>query len=287
VSSPRGYWHQLPVIFRAVLAGILVSAAGEIPWSVLTSANLRFSPSIPWAVVAMAVWLGFYWRYFSGSSGSPSTRALRSAKFRRNKISSRSWLWSILSGTLAITSLIALEFILLRFFHFPKSDQPSTSSLPLLTLFPFAVMSAIASGVPEEVGFRGYMQVPIEQRRGPVFAVLFVAFVFALAHLSHGPSIALFFDFAFGIVFGALAYRTNSILPAMALHCFFDLIQFVAGRKIATAVRTLPLIWDSGPDQWLWIECAAFVLLGVASMIAFRKLAARTASAPPVAPDES
>ena len=93
-------------------------------------------------------------------------------------------------------------------------------------------------------------------------------------------------DFAFGVVFGALAYRANSILPGMTLHCFFDLIQFVAGRKIAAAVRTLPLIWESGPDRWLWIECTAFVLLGVASILAYRKLVQGKTTALPVAPGE-
>jgi membrane protease YdiL (CAAX protease family) len=235
----------------------------------------------------MVVWLVFYWRYFSGAGGSSRSQVRRRASFRQTDISARVWFLSILSGAFAITSLIALEFILLRFFRLSANMQPDAAGIPLHSLFPLAVMSALASGIPEEIGFRGYMQVRIEQRHGPPFAILFVAFLFAAAHLNHGLSIALLFDFAFGIVFGAIAYRANSILPGMALHCFFDLIQFVAGKKIAVAVRTLPLIWESGPDRWLWIECAAFVLLGVASTLAYRKLVEGQANALPVAPGES
>lgn len=286
MSSLLRRWHRLPVVLRAVLIGILVTATGELPWALLVGTNLKLSPSIPWAVPIMAVWLGFYWRYLAGAGGSSWSQVLRRTSFRQTEISARVWFWSTLSGTLAITSLIALEFILLRFFRLAVNVQPSASGIPLHSLFLFAAMSAFASGIPEEVGFRGYMQVPIEQRHGPPFAILFVAFLFALTHLNHGLSIALLFDFAFGVVFGALAYRANSILPGMTLHCFFDLIQFVAGRKIAAAVRTLPLIWESGPDRWLWIECTAFVLLGVASILAYRKLVQGKTTALPVAPGE-
>jgi membrane protease YdiL (CAAX protease family) len=44
--------------------------------------------------------------------------------------------------------------------------------LPLATLSAFVLISAIVAGVAEESGFRGYMQGGIEQRHGPVVAIL-------------------------------------------------------------------------------------------------------------------
>ena len=42
----------------------------------------------------------------------------------------------------------------------------------------------LVAGITEEVGFRGYMQVPLEQKYGPGIAVLLVSLVFVVAHLN-------------------------------------------------------------------------------------------------------
>jgi len=150
------------------------------------------------------------------------------------------------------------------------------------SLLALAVMSAVAAGIPEEVGFRGYMQVPIERRYGPLFGVLFVAFVFDLAHLNHGVSVSLVFDFLFGVVFGILAYRANSLLPGATLHCLLDVILFVAGRRIGAVLGTKPLIWSSGPDSWFWACLVVFVLLSAGAAYAFRMLVRVTPDPPAV-----
>jgi membrane protease YdiL (CAAX protease family) len=272
MSSLSKLWDGLPVIVRAIVVGLLVAMAGTIPWVLFVGANVKISPSVPWALVAMGVWLYFYLKYFSGSGWPVTTKAIRRDRFRLRALSGRIWTWSLWTGGLGAASLIALQIIALRMIRVPVEHEAVSRSIPLYSLLPLAIMSAIAAGIPEEVGFRGYMQVPIERRHGPVFAILLVAFVFGLSHLTHGLSILTLFDFAFGVVYGVVAFCADSLLPTMVLHCALDVVLFVAGRRITAALAAKPLIWVSGADVWFWSFCAAFVLCGVCSLYAFKKL---------------
>lgn len=274
--SLRGVWRHLPLMVQASLIGLLVTAEGEVPWVVLVQTNVRISPSIPWAVVAMVVWLYFYLKYFSGTGWPQTTRAARVESFRSRTLARRVWLWSLGSGGLAALSLIALEMVALRMVHVPVAQAAATAQIPIYSLVPLAVMSAFASGIPEEVGFRGYMQAPLERQYHPVFAVMFVAVLFGLSHLSHGLSISLCFDFAFGLVFGVLAYCANSLLPGIALHCTLDIVLFVVGRHITAAMAARPVIWSAGTDLWFWIFGVVFLLFGGCAVYAFRNLAGMT-----------
>lgn len=59
------------------------------------------------------------------------------------------------------------------------------SHLALATLSAFVLISAIVAGVAEESGFRGYMQGGIEQRHGPVVAILVTGGLFGFVNFSH------------------------------------------------------------------------------------------------------
>jgi membrane protease YdiL (CAAX protease family) len=266
-------WHRLPLIIQAVLLGIVVAAVGGAPWVLFVQVNAKFSPSVPWAAAAMAEWLYLYWRYFSGAGWPHSTAKTRQDRFRRVALPKHIWWWALLSGTLGVVSLIALELAVLRMVRLPVPAQQPVPHIPLYSLVPLAVLSAFAAGIPEEVGFRGYMQVPLERRHGARFAILVVALVFTLAHLNHGLSVLLLFDFAFGVVFGMLAWLSQSLLPAMILHCLSDVILFVWGKRIAAALAAKPLVWVSGPDLWFLVPSVAFVLLVAGALLSFSKLA--------------
>src|SRR5689334_14547972 len=56
-------WRTLPVVIRAVAAGVTVAAVGTGPWAGLVSANVRHSPRVPWAVPITAAYLTIYWGY--------------------------------------------------------------------------------------------------------------------------------------------------------------------------------------------------------------------------------
>jgi hypothetical protein len=41
---------SIPVMAQAVVGGLVVLLAGQLPWSALLATNLRLSPGVPWAV---------------------------------------------------------------------------------------------------------------------------------------------------------------------------------------------------------------------------------------------
>ena len=55
MSNLHGIWIRLPVLAQAIVTGLAVGAAGTLPWAVLVSANMKYAPSLPWAVPIMVV----------------------------------------------------------------------------------------------------------------------------------------------------------------------------------------------------------------------------------------
>jgi membrane protease YdiL (CAAX protease family) len=134
-------------------------------------------------------------------------------------------------------------------------------------------MSATVAGIGEEAGFRGFMQGPLERRYGPAVGIAITSMVFGLAHLTHGAFLpAILFDIGWGALYGSLTYRSGSIVPAIVLHSSADALEFIAAWKFPPAAGA-PLAWASGPDRLLWFNCLLVVLLGSASVWAFRRLA--------------
>ena len=134
-------------------------------------------------------------------------------------------------------------------------------------------MSAMVAGISEEAGFRGYMQGPLERRYGPAMGIAITSIVFGLAHLSHGTFLpAILFDIGWGAFYGLLTYWSGSIVPAIVLHSCADALEFAAAWKLRRTAPA-PVVWVSGPDRLLWFSCVLAVLLGSASVWAFRRLA--------------
>lgn len=92
----------------------------------------------------------------------------------------------------------------------PAGSYPTTGGQAALVFVAFA----LAAPVAEEILFRGYMQ-PAYERLGPGRAIFLVGLLFALFHLSLvGLPPRLPIAFALGYV----AWRSNSLFPAIALH---------------------------------------------------------------------
>jgi hypothetical protein len=45
------------LIVRAVIVGLVLSAAGILPWAFLAGLNLRVFETVPWAILPMALYL--------------------------------------------------------------------------------------------------------------------------------------------------------------------------------------------------------------------------------------
>jgi hypothetical protein len=62
-------WKKLAVIIRSVITGVVVAAAGTLPWALLARINIDHLPSIPWSVLPASIYLWFFWKYINGAGG--------------------------------------------------------------------------------------------------------------------------------------------------------------------------------------------------------------------------
>ena len=88
------------------------------------------------------------------------------------------------------------------------------------------MISAVA-GICEEVGFRGYMQAPLEKRYSPLFSIAIVSVVVVLVHLHQawsGP--ILLHIFFISVLFGSVAYFSGSLIPGIIAHFIMDICNF-------------------------------------------------------------
>ncbi len=262
-------WRRLPIIVRAVVAGLIVGAVGTTPWAVLVSANLKYWSAVPWAVPPTALYLWLFWRYVQGAGWPRSTAEARRTNCRPNRLSEDVWGAALVAGVLGLMAVVLLQGVMNRLVTLPQQRDIDPSRYPFVTVLLWVLMSALVAGVVEEASFRGYMQGPIERRHGPVVAILVTGSLFGFAHFTH-PEVTLIlmpFYLAVAAVYGALAYFTNSIFPSMVLHAggnvlaAFDL--FARGQSEWQASSSpKPLIWETGADASFWISCVAVLVVG-------------------------
>lgn len=265
--------NRVPLLLRALLAAAAVTGTATVVWGGLIQSNLRYWPRLPWAAVLIAVFLVFYWKFLKGWGWPRSTAAGRRAGLRAERLSPSVWRWSLVAGGLGLAASIVLFILSHRLMRWPQPAHPDLSHIPSTTLLPSLLMSALVAGISEEAGFRGYLQGPLERRYGPAMGIAIASIVFGLAHLSHGAFLpAILFDMGWGALYGLLTYRTGSIVPAILLHSSADALEFVVRWKFPPSAPA-PLLWATGPDTLLWFNCVLMVLLGGASVWAFRRLA--------------
>ena len=230
-------WRRIPIAVRAVLIRGVAAALGTFTWAFLVSLNSKYWSAVPWAVPPTALYLWHYWRYLRGEGWPRSTAEARGSACRWNRVPAEVWGPALLAGLVGLVSVLLLQGVLGRLVALPDQQDPDATKYSLVTMTLWVLMSAVVAGVTEEVGFRGYMQRPIEQRHGPVVAVLVTGVLFGLAHFTH-PEVTLAllpFYLAVAAVYGTLAHLTDSILPSVVLHAggnvFSALDLFTRGRS--------------------------------------------------------
>lgn len=261
-------------IFKLIGMGVLALAitgfAGTL-WTVILLANLRFNPTIPWSVPTMGVLLWAAWRYLGGKGWPRSTSEARRLFLRANRTSTRTFVWASIAGLISIVALAGYWIVFFRLVKMQPNVIPDTSTYPRLTVVLMILMASMVAPLMEEASIRGYLQVALEREfRGPV-AVMISSAVFVVAHFAHGfvwPK--LLFYFLVGVVFGAIAYLTNSTLPAILPHAIGDIAFFTliwpndASRK---------LIVEGGMDSVFWIHVAQAIIFTFLAIWAFGRLA--------------
>jgi membrane protease YdiL (CAAX protease family) len=266
-------WRRLPLAVRAVLVGLLILTAGNLPWAIFINANLQFSRSFPWAVPATVAYLWVFWYYLRGGGWPTRTSEIRRRNLRISPLPVRVWQWSLLAGASTFASLIALLMLFLRVVNIPQQQFGAFSQYPLSFVLPIILMGATVAGIVEEAAFRGYMQVPIERRYGVAIATAVVGIMFALAHLSHGISYALPlvpFYLAGSVVYSVLAYRTGSILPGVILHATIDVLLSLVAFERAISIK--PIMRWIGVGYGPWATSLIAVVFAALGIWCFRKL---------------
>jgi membrane protease YdiL (CAAX protease family) len=281
------FWQRLPVIVRAVLTGSVLGAVGTTPWALLVAANMKFFPSVPWAVLPTILYLWFFWQYVQGAGWPRSTAESRRTNLRAHRLSADVWGCALLAGGLGLVALVLFFRVMNRLVTFPQQQVLDISQIPFLTMLSLLLMGSVVAGIVEEASFRGYMQGPIERRHGPVIAILVTGTLFGFAHFTH-PEVTLIlmpYYLAVAAIYGALAYLTNSILPSMVLHAGGNVlggIDLLARGQAEWQASSSPasLIWETGTDASFWISCVAVIIVGALAIWAYATLAGVTRQVP-------
>lgn len=274
-------WQWLPVVVRALFLGLAVLLVGVGPWSALATANLKIGSSVPWAFVAEVALLWLLWLYLSGRGWPSSTRELRQGYLRAGAVPKKLRRTVVVAGALFSAALVGLTLLVWMLVSLPSAALEQYRSLDNLspwTVVPTLLMGSVVAGVVEEAAFRGYMQVPLERRYGPVVGIVVVAVAFTLTHLPPPSQYPVFAAGALG--WGVLAYLAGSIRPGIVFHAAIDAVAWVwAWVDPGSLERLLESTYGGGTWSPLLGIALAWTSITVAGTLwAFQKLAGKRRS---------
>jgi len=274
-SAILRFWQRIPVVIRAIVLGLFVFA---IAGSVARMVVLVLIPA-PWSVVVMGGVLWAYWKYFSGSWWPKSTAEARSNRFRATELATGVWKWSLMAAVLVVVVFESGFVVTFRILKFPAEAWAlgyDFSAVPPWLAWLLVVMAALVAGITEEVGFRGYMQVPLEKRYGSVVGIMIVSIVFIVSHLNQAwaPPV-LFLLFAISVMWGILAYTSGSLIPGIISHTVADIFNFSYWWTDVAGTFDKRPIAETGIDA----HFVVWVLVFVASVALFSWAARKTLAA--------
>jgi membrane protease YdiL (CAAX protease family) len=255
------------VLLKAALFAFIIEAIGEGLWGVFLALNLSSTPTLPWSIVPEGLVLFLLWRYGGGWGPPARTANVRRIYRRANSVPRGLFLKTFVAGVCSIIALGGWWIVLFRLLPTRPNPLPDFSRYPLTTTVPVLLMAVIAAPVTEEIAFRGYCQSMLERVARPITALLLAAVLFALAHFPQGLEASkLLVYFLTGLVFGTMAYFTDSILPSLIVHVIGDTLFFTliwpndAGRTLITV---------AGPDASFWINLGQAIVFSVFAGLAF------------------
>jgi membrane protease YdiL (CAAX protease family) len=184
----------------------------------------------PISLIVISAYLFLYWKFFSGSWGPKKTAEIRKKYFRAGSLSPKLWKWSLLLAILFVLVFQSGFVVIFRLFQFPAdlfNQGFGFEALPLWTAWAIIILAALSAALTEEVGFRGYAQVALEEHYRPFPAIIIITVMFVLFHLNQAWALpALLQLFAAGLFASAFAYASGSILPGIISHFIIDIVNF-------------------------------------------------------------
>jgi membrane protease YdiL (CAAX protease family) len=141
--------------------------------------------------------------------------------------------WTAWAAFIVATPIIGvLSSELLSLFVHDLSDPLKLMDLVMAThsvdfLPGLLLLVAVLPGVVEELMFRGYLQTRLIQRWSPAAAIVVSSLIFSLAHLD---PLHVFGVMPLGLWLGLVAWRSESVWPAMICHAVNNAVAVVGAR---------------------------------------------------------
>ncbi len=280
VLAGLGQAVKPPVWVRAVVAGSLVALVAANVWPILL-----VSLGTPLASAAEILFLVFYVWWTNGAGPPRSTRVARRSVSRAATLSPEQWTWGLFGALSFAVTVHASIVILFRLQSFPIAAFRrgyDLSFIPSVALRWLAVViSAMSAGVCEETGFRGYMQQPLEERHGPLIAILLSALVFTAFHLSKAWAVPAMIPVIFGagVLLGLLAWSSGSLIPSIVGHVLMDIGMFAYWWTGIAGDFTERPISEVGIDRAFLLACVVIGMTSFGVFYAIKRL--RRLKAPP------
>lgn len=265
------FWMKVPLVIRSILLGFGVSSLGVGIWVLLA----KYMP-VPWSVIGMGTVLIFYWMYFRGRWNPSNTQAFRRFSTRQVRLKRPAWIWGSIAAFCIFLFVSAGLILTFRTVEFnPESFKTASflDDIPAWTAWSILIMASLVAGICEEVGFRGYMQRPLENKFGPVVGISLTSLVFVVVHLHQAWATGILVQiFVISSMIGYLAYATNSLLPGIIAHTSFDIFNFSYWWSDVAGTFERKPVSMTGVDAHFIITLMVVLLSIVLFIVAIRRL---------------
>jgi membrane protease YdiL (CAAX protease family) len=264
---------RLPLTIRAIVGGLVIGLSATNIWPVLLVAlGAPLASGVEIAFLALYVW------WASGRGWPRRLRVARRDLARANPIPRGQWGWGLLAAVAFAVVVHAAIVLLFRMTPFPAAAFHAGYDFGFIRgrsqQWLACVVSAMSSGVCEEMGFRGYMQRPLEVRHGPVAAIAISSTLFMLAHLNKSWALMAMTPIVLGagVLLGVLAWRSGTLVFCMIGHTIMDVGLFAYWWTQIAGVFPQRPISETGLEATLFIEAGVFAAASALLLLALLRL---------------
>ena len=155
------FWMKVPLVLRSILIGFGVTTLGVAIWGLILA-----KIPLAWVSLPMGAILILYWIYFSGRWRPSNTQTFRQFCIRRTKLKKRVLVWGLAAALFLFIVWHSCLILTFRFVEFqPEIFKifKDVNASPSWTSWSLILMASLVAGICEEVGYRGYLQAPLEQ----------------------------------------------------------------------------------------------------------------------------